>query len=169
MWETDLVLMLRSIIGDLEGDTYTDAKLQQILVVSAYSVALTAKFKNNYVIDIQEVTISPDPVVVDDKDFVVLTVYKAACIILNSEVKVKGGNAIAMRDGPSSVDTSAGAQTLANLAKTVCQEYNDMLDQYKFNGPNSDSGPGQAILGPYSPGADFINWNRNTHRGNGWE
>ena len=48
-WTTDLVLMLRTLIGDLDSTKYTDTRLQQVLVIGAYNVINDAPFNNNYV------------------------------------------------------------------------------------------------------------------------
>jgi hypothetical protein len=165
MWDTALVLMLRALIGDLDSSTYTDAKLQQVLVVAAFQVYNAATFPYEYTINMTTIDITPDPVESEDSDFCVLTVYKAACIIVSSEQKVKASSSFSMKDGPSALDTTSAARELMNAAKKICQEYNDLLTSYMMNG--SDGGPGQAILGPYSPGADLIGWVSNNHRG--WE
>lgn len=169
MWETALVTMLRSIIGDMDSAVYTDARLQQVLVVGAYHVSFSDTFLYDYQINLSVPDISPDPVEVNDKDFSVLTVYKAACIIVSAESKTKNANGLSMRDGPSFIDTTAGSVGLANNAKSICQEYQDLLLQYGISGPNNSAGPGQAILGPYSPGSDLVNWTMNSHRDNGWQ
>ena len=93
-WTTDLVLMLRTLIGDLDSAKYTDTRLQQVLVIGAYNVINDAPFNNNYVVDMNALTISPDPISKVDTDFNVLTTYKSACILLGSEVKTESSNAI---------------------------------------------------------------------------
>jgi hypothetical protein len=57
-WKTDLVLMLRSLIGDLDRTDYTDERLKQILVAGAYNVVNDADFSEDYSVDISAVTIS---------------------------------------------------------------------------------------------------------------
>lgn len=166
MWDTALVLMLRALIGDLDSTTYADSKLQQILAVAAFQVESVADFTNEYTVNVTTVDITPDPVEEADSDFCVLVVYKAACIVVSSEQKVKASSSFSMKDGPSALDTTSAATALANSAKKICDEYNELLTSYMMNG--SDGGPGQAILGPYSPGADLINWVSNTHRENRW-
>ena len=62
MWKTDIVLMLRSLIGDLDRTKFTDERLRQIIAVGAYNVVNDADFSNAYVVDIGAVSITPDPV-----------------------------------------------------------------------------------------------------------
>ena len=62
-WNTDLVLMLRSIIGDLDKAKFTDERLKQILVVGAYNVLNDADFSSSYTVDVAQVSISPASVI----------------------------------------------------------------------------------------------------------
>ena len=43
-WKIDLVLMFRSLIGDLDNAKFTDERLKQILVCGAYNVRNDADF-----------------------------------------------------------------------------------------------------------------------------
>ena len=63
MWKTDIVLMLRSLIGDLDREKFTDERLRQIITVGAFNVINDADFANAYTVDVGSVSISPDPVV----------------------------------------------------------------------------------------------------------
>ena len=53
-WETDLVTMLRNVIFDVDSTdyTYTDARLKEMLVVSAQLVTQEIKLDNDYTITI---------------------------------------------------------------------------------------------------------------------
>ena len=37
-WTTDLLLFVRTLIGDLDSSKYTDSRLEQIIAVGAYNV-----------------------------------------------------------------------------------------------------------------------------------
>jgi hypothetical protein len=76
-----------------------------------------------------------------------------------------------MRDGPSSIDTKGAGANIALMQKSICQLYQDLLNDYQIGGGTTylAGGVGQAILGPYSPGSFYINWNQNTHRNSEWE
>ena len=73
-WKIDLVLMFRSLIGDLDNAKFTDERLKQILTVGAYNVVNDADFSNTYTVDVASVSISPDPISENDTDFTPLTV-----------------------------------------------------------------------------------------------
>lgn len=167
MWDIDLVIMLRTEIGDFDSITYSDSRLQQVLVYAAYSVYQSAKFATTYTISVSDVTISPDPFITNDYDFSVLMVYKAACTILTGEAKTVGSKAVSIKDGPSFFDNRNAGSNLLALQKTACQTYADLLYNYQLSGSAQDGqsiGPGQAILGPYSPGSFLSNWGRNEGR-----
>ena len=161
-WKTDLVLMIRSIIGDLDKSKFTDERLKQILVVGAYNVVNDADFTNTYTVNVAEVSISPDPISEKDVDFNVLTVYKSACILIGSEVKTESANAISIKDGPSAIDLRGVANSLHVLYKDLCQRYDELLKAYQYN----NTLVGQAILGPYSPGSMVVGGTEIDHRGN---
>ena len=161
-WKTDLVLMVRSIIGDLDKSKFTDERLKQILVVGAYNVVNDADFTNTYTVNVAEVSISPDPISEKDVDFNVLTVYKSACILIGSEVKTESANAISIKDGPSAIDLRGVANSLHVLYKDLCQRYDELLKAYQYN----NTLVGQAILGPYSPGSMVVGGTEIDHRGN---
>lgn len=161
-WTTDLVLMFRSLIGDLDSSSFTDDRLQQILVVAAYNVQNDADFSATYTIDISAKTISPDPYTTGDVDFSTLTIYKAACILLGSEVKTEAANAISIKDGPSAIDLRGVTQSLGIMYNDLCKKYDDLLNTYSYN----NTLVGQAILGPYSPGSMVLGANQFDYRGN---
>ena len=148
-WKVDLVVMLRSLIGDLDHAKYTDERLKQVIVVGAYNVLNDADFSNDYTVSVSSVSISPDPIGQKDTDFSVLSLYKAACILLGSEVKTEAANSIAIKDGPSSIDLRGVTQNLNTLYNDLCLKYDNLLKTYQYN----NTLVGQAILGPYSPGS----------------
>jgi len=161
-WTTDLVIILRSLIGDLDSTSFTDSRLQQILAVAAYNVLNDADFSTTYTVDVANSTISPDPYTTSDVDFSTLTVYKAACILLGSEVKTEAANAISIKDGPSAIDLRGVTQSLTVMYNDLCKKYDDLVNSYSYN----NTLVGQAILGPYSPGSMVLGANQFDYRGN---
>lgn len=154
MWKITMVLMLRALLDDLDCAKYTDDRLKQLLTIGAYNVLGEAVFGTDYTISISQQNITPDPVETDDINFVTLTVYKTACIMFGSEVKTQAGNAISIKDGPSSIDLRGITSYLREAQKDICGQYSELLDRYRYE--NSVTGSavlGEAILGPYSPGS----------------
>ena len=131
-WQLDLVLMLRSVVGDLDETKYTDERLKQVLVIGAYNVYNDADFSATYTIDVGNKSISPDPVDTSDTDFTVLTLYKSGCILVGSEVKTESANAISIKDGPSAIDLRGVSGSLNVLYKDLCKKYDDLLTKYRY-------------------------------------
>ena len=111
-------------------------------------------FDNTYTVDVDGLSLSPDPTGLANKDnaFINLICLKSSCVILSSEVRTHGLNAIKMSDGPSSIDMTGIAKNIEVSSKDISARYDHAVMQYKAGG----SIAGQAILGPYSPGADNI-------------
>jgi hypothetical protein len=165
-WQTNITIMLRHMLNDLDSNNYkyTDSRLQQAATVSAQLVLSKNEFSENYVIDIPNSTISPDPVEKSDNDFITLLCLKTACVILGSEIKAESGNSIAIKDGPSSIDLRGVSSTLNILLQEYCSKYEEASLDYTAG----KSLGGQAILGPYSPGSDVVARTHSDydHRGN---
>jgi len=161
-WKVDLVVMLRSLIGDLDHVKYTDERLKQVLVVGAYNVINDADFQNEYTVSVSSLSISPDPISEKDTDFSILSVYKAACILIGSEVKTESANAISIKDGPSAIDLRGVTQNLNIIYQDICKKYEELLKTYQYN----NTLVGQAIMGPYSPGSMILRSNEFDYRGN---
>jgi len=161
-WTTDLVLFVRSLIGDLDATKYNNDRIKQVIAISAYMMVSTTSFMNDYTVDMGAVTISPEPIV--DVDFSLLVASNAACIIVGGEVKNASNQAISYREGPNSLDLSAVSSALQTLHKDLTAQFDDMLNAYQME---QSSNNGHAILGPYSPGSDFIAFFRGQdHRSN---
>ena len=159
--------MVRYLISDVDDSNYkySDARLEKTTLVGAQLVSLELDFKNTYSVDIENDSLSPDPTesATKDSSFINLVAMKTACIIIGSEMKLEAANAISIKDGPSAIDLRGVSSTLSILYKDLCDKYVKLADDYKFTGET-----GQAILGPYSPGADFVSRTHNDydHRGN---
>lgn len=166
-WQNTIPIMVRYLINDTDPTnyTYSDSRVEKAILVSAQFVSLELDFVNSYTVDLVNETISPDPTDSETKDssFINLLALKTACIIIGSEIKTEAANAISIKDGPSSIDLRGVSSTLTMLYKDLCDKFSKMADDYRFTGET-----GQAILGPYSPGADFISRTHNDYdfRGN---
>lgn len=166
-WQNVIPVMVRHLINDVDSANYkyTDARIEKTVLVGAQFVSLEFDFPNVYSIDIASDTMIPDPTnsATKDDSFINLVALQTACIILGSEIKTESANSIFIKDGPSSIDLRGVSSVLAILYKDLCDKYSDMADYYRFTGST-----GQAILGPYSPGSDYIARTHNDYdfRGN---
>jgi hypothetical protein len=154
-WQNEMVVIVRHLVNDLNSSdyTFTDDRLEESVLVAAQLASLEIDFENTYSIDVDSVTLTPDPTASGNKDdsFINLVCLKTARLLLGSELKTHSLNAISLRDGPSSLDLRGIVAGLNILFEDIAQRYEDAVLQYKLNGV-----VGEAILGPYSPGSDSV-------------
>jgi len=153
-WQTDSVQIIRTLIHDVDPDTYayTDDRIEEVFVVSAYNVITDISFSIAYTITLSTCSISPDPIT--DTHFMNLVALKASSIILFSEYKTASNSAIKVVDGPSTIDYTAVSKNLKDLYENASEQYEQL--KFKFNVGEGSSGI--VILTPYSPGSDFFNY-----------
>lgn len=155
-WQGQMSTIVRHLINDLDPTNYKYSvkRIETSILVASYLVANETEFKNSYDINVEHCELDPDPTENDtkDTDFVVLSCLKTACIIIGSEVKVEASNAISIKDGPSAIDLRGVAGTLTMLYKDLCEKFDAAMLDYRAG----NSIAGHAILGPYSPGSDFV-------------
>lgn len=131
MWDTDLVLMLRLLINDLNvPQKHADAYLEQVIVLSAILADQEVDFAASYIYDMSNVSITPDPIDNGDTMFQALVPLKAACVLNQGDFQKAIGQGIKVRDGDSSVDTTAsfgGYKDILNLGP--CASYEKLKKQ----------------------------------------
>lgn len=146
-WQSDAVIMLRSLINDLDTPyTYQNSKLEQILVVAAHFVNKEVELLYTYNVDIEAVTISPDPVDNDDDAFVNLMCLKAACLILGAETKTASSNSMRVQDGAALIDMTGNFAATKALLDRFCADYAKAKTDYTAGNLNAI----KAILTPYT-------------------
>ena len=155
-WQGQISTMVRHLISDVDPSNYkySARRLETTILVAAQLLTTETDLAYSYDINVEQCDLNPDPTdsASKDDDFIALVSLKTACIILGGEVKAESGNAISIKDGPSAIDLRGVTGTLSILYKDLCQKFDQLLLDYKAG--NSLSG--HAILGPYSPGSDFV-------------
>jgi hypothetical protein len=147
-WQTTLIPVVRGLIFDLTPPyTYCDTRLEELIVVSAVLVTQECAFSTTYVMDLNAVTITPDPSA--DEDFVALVSIRTACLISQGEHRDAAKSAVSVKDGPSSIDTKDRAKHLGDIADDACSNY----AKAKFSYQVGDGSVGKAIVGPYNSGS----------------
>lgn len=148
--------VVRHLINDVDPTnyTFTTNRIETTILVAAQLIIMNVDFNNEYEINVEASTLSPDPSDSETKDnpFIALTCLRAACIIVGSEIRKESGNAISIKDGPSAIDLRGVTSTLTVLYQDLCKKYEDALLDYRAG----NSVVGQSILGPYSPGSDLV-------------
>lgn len=149
-WDTDMIVMLRSVLGDYtEPYTFCDNTLIDLLITAAVSVVTSVDFDRTYTVDVSDRSITPDPTASNDQSFQVLVVLKAACILAKGQQRLKaeyGG--VSIKDGPSSINMAGPGKLSKEYADDACKAYQDALLAYKTGNGLS----GKAIVGPYDLG-----------------
>ena len=167
-WEGTMSTMVRHLINDVDSSSYTfsNDRIETAILVAAQLQLMNVDFSNEYTVDVETNTLSPDPTDTATKDnpFIALTSLRAASIILAAEIRKESGNAISIKDGPSAIDLRGVTSTLVTLYKDISAKYEHALLEYRAG----NSVNGQSILGPYSPGSDLINRNYSDHRSGGY-
>jgi len=153
-WQTECVIILRNCIDDLASPpTYSDARLQQLVTVSAREVLTQADFDVTYTVDIGAGTISPDPTDAPrDEYFITLITLKAICILAKSTARTASGQAMTLSDHFSSINLGGIYQSKSNDAKSACDSYKEALVQYQIG----QLIPGRIITSPYNIHGNYL-------------
>ncbi len=155
-WQTEMVRIIRYIINDLDSSNYsfTDTRLEETVLVASQLVLTEIDFEQTYTVDVDALSLSPDPTTGDDKDdaFISLVSLKSACVILGSEVRTNSLNSVSVRDGQAAIDMRGVTAGLSDLYKDMCLKYDQAVLQYKAG----NSIAGQAVLSPYAPGSEVV-------------
>lgn len=166
-WQGQMGTVVRYLINDVDPSNYSfsNERIETTILVAAQLQLMSVDFPNTYTINVESCVLSPDPTDSDTYDtaFITLTCLKSACIIIGSEIRSESGNAIAIKDGPSSIDLRGVTGTLTVLYKDLCEKYEHNLLEYRAG----NAVAGHAILGPYSPGSDLLRHNSPDHRSGG--
>ena len=149
-WQTEMGRVLRYLINDLDPDnpTYDDDRLEETLVVGAQLLQGTVDYYYQlYIVDVESVSITPDPVSpIKEDGFVNLVCLQAALLILSGELKDASLRSIKVVDGPSQIDYT----DVVRNKKLLYQEMKDTFNRavYQYRAGNSIAG--HAILTPYT-------------------
>ena len=149
-WNVEMPLIVRSWINDLsDTPTYSDERVQQLIVVAAQYVIKEVDLKVNYTINIVNPDISPDPVLAQDKDldFIGLTALKASCMFDQSSLRTRAASdGIRASLGPASLAVGGGMRGYeVILNQGPCALYNKLKEEHQIGNVQAI----HAILGPF--------------------
>lgn len=147
-WQDSMIPMLRLMVNDVASTTYADDTLEQSLVVAAFQIG--AEFRTfEFVANIANVDISPDPTEPETQNdsYVNLVCIKAACIIDTGSAAKAASQAIAVKDGSSSIDLRGALQgKLALLKEGWCSVLKEAKYTYQMQ---LSEAAGAAIMTPF--------------------
>lgn len=153
-WPTEMILMLRALINDMDASTYTDSRLQDLLLAAAMVVRQEIKSDNTYTVDLIGKDISPDPSDPSDKDynFITMVTLKAACMIDTNSMRIKASKeGIRATCGPITAEIRSGNNNGYQLLFEAgpCQAYQDLKEKINFRDPMEVGTSFRAILSPF--------------------
>lgn len=144
-WQTEMIQMLRTEIGDEESTpVYSDSRLERLIVNSAKILIGEFDFANDYTVTISTQTISPDPIDLNDDDFVTLVIRRAICRLARGVQRISGTESINVRDGSFGIDGTGPAREAKSWADEACKEYDRSVFEY-----SAGRSAGKAIIGPH--------------------
>jgi hypothetical protein len=147
-WQNELTLIVRTLINDIdEPYEYSDARIQQVLVVSAKYVQFDVNLDYSYQIDVVNSNITPDPTVDNDDTFISMVCLKAACIIDQGTFRTKAAlEGIRTALGPASVSIGgslAGWQSIIDHG--ACGLYEELTSHWDVKNATAI----RAVLSPF--------------------
>ncbi len=150
-WQTDISIITRVWINDLGMErVYSDSRLEQLIVVAAKYVKSEINLAYDYIIDLSNETITPDPssAGVNDESFIAFTALKAECLLEYSTFRTKVANE-GVRASLGSASLSVGGNLKGYeiiLNQGPCALYNKLRMEHEVGNVLLL----QAILGPFS-------------------
>jgi len=135
-WSNHALEITKYETHDPSGIVYSPSEYEWRMYQAAAEVVTDLRnYTVSYIVDNIALTISPDPEtsINDERDmaFIVMVGLKAACTIAKKDWADSLGQAIKIRDGDSSIDTSvrSGARKDAMDSKhSVCSRYEALLE-----------------------------------------
>lgn len=148
-WQIEIPIIVRSWINDLsDNPTYSDERIQQLIVVAAQYVIKEVDLPIEYTINIITPEITPDPTLLEvkDLDFIGLTALKASCILDQSSLRTRAvSEGIRAALGPAQLSVGAGRSYEVLLNKGPCALYDQLKDGYQMG----EAKVIHAILSPF--------------------
>lgn len=147
-WQDEAIPLLRTILNDAGcgGATFTESRLEDLLLASAHMIIQDIPFSTSYTVSISAGTISPDPA--SNVEFINFMVLKAACFSDEGTFRVRALAAgIEARCGPAMLRTMQhinGFETL--LTEGPCKAYEQLKTDYVFGNTNVI----KAVLSPFA-------------------
>lgn len=149
-WQDQIPLVVRVWINDLsETPNYSDDRLEQLIVIAAQYTIHEMNFNQNYVINIMDRIITPDPTTLEspDHDFIGFVALKSACMLDQSTFRTRAATeGIRASLGSANLTVQGGlAGYQAILDEGPCAIYQNLRLQYEFGNANGI----RAMLSPF--------------------
>lgn len=132
---TELTELLQVMLLDFAGTKYTESQLKRVLMLAAFQVNQELSFDNDYLVNITQESITPDPTATATRDdaFINLVCIKGACIIDRGSAALAATQAISVKDGSSAIDLRGPLQGKLELLKHGwCKVYQDAKFEHEL-------------------------------------
>jgi hypothetical protein len=147
-WKQEIPIIVRTLINDLsETPTYSDERILQVVSVAAKYVQFDVVLDHQYVVNVVDPTITPDPTADNDSIFISLVSLKTACIIDQSVLRTKAAaEGIRAALGPASLSV---AGSLAGIRMIIeegpCAAYDQLVSHWDVKEATAI----RAVLSPF--------------------
>jgi len=138
------------MVNDLsDSPTYSDTRLQELVIAAAQLVNTEVNFPQDYTIDLDELVLSPDPTTTGSRDdnFINLVALKSACILDQNEARTAASKGISISDAGARIDLRGSLDGRIKLLQlSWCKEYTTAKLDYEMG---RMSVVGQVVLSPF--------------------
>lgn len=136
-WILELPLIVRTWINDLaDNPTYSDDRLQQVIIVAGQYVTREINLDTDYKCDILNLSITPDPSLSTSRDeaFITFVSLKSACILDQSTFRTKAaGEGIRAGLGAASVSVAGNLKGYKEILDVgPCALYEKLRMEYEI-------------------------------------
>lgn len=148
-WQIEIPIIVRSLINDLsDTPTYSDERIQQLIVVAAQYVVREISLSTEYSINIVTPDIIPDPTLLEnkDQDFIGFVSLKSACILDQSSLRTRAAmEGVRAALGPASIAVGTSNSYSTILSQGPCSAYDKLRIEHQLG----NSSLLRAVLSPF--------------------
>lgn len=146
-WQNTLITAIRVLLDDERGTLHTDSELEDAIALAASMVKTEVPLTTTYSVSINPPSISPDPVLNNDKSFINLISLKAACLLDKSTLGYNSLlSGLGAKCGPSEFRTHSRMDGFGSMIDNgYCLSYENAKRQY-MSGNRSTK---KATLSPF--------------------
>jgi hypothetical protein len=168
-WQAEIPTIIRSIINDLDYTnlSYSDERLQQLIIVAAQYVQREVELPNRYNLNILVPEITPDPTLLEvkDDDFISFIVLKSVCLLDQSALRTRAAlEGVRANLGPAGLSVTAGSSLQFLTTNGPCKTYNDLRLEYAVGNTSLLRGILSPFVGNKFEGRHLHNNISNDHR-----
>ena len=148
-WQTEIPIIVRSLINDFE-ETYSNERIIQLITVGARYVLTDLNLDQEYKVDVVNNLITPDPCDSESRDdiFVSFVALRASCFLDQSTYRTKAATeGIKAGLGPAQLNVSGNLSGYKNIIDIgPCGIYEYLKQQHNIGNATAIS----AILSPFA-------------------